>query len=316
MPRPSVSRLFPAGLLPAVLLLASTLTPLGAANAEGVVQRVMRTGQLVLAGPSDAPPLVSTNAQGEAQGYAVEVARLVQARLEQVTGKRVKLRFVPVANTADLASTVASGKASLACGLPFRWDQEATVDFSLPIGLSGLRLLAPSGRFDGSPAGLSGRRIGVVAGSLGQSQLQGMQPKAVAVAFPNSAAAVSALVRGQVEGTIGDSLLLRSLARKQNATNLVLTPERSYQAYAVSCVVPQDDSAFRDVVNLSIAGLMQSYLDGIAEAVALVHRWVGPDSAVLIPADTIRAYFESVMLSVEPIRPLPTGQAPAPRQAP
>jgi polar amino acid transport system substrate-binding protein len=314
MPRLPLPRLLPARILPAALLLATALAPMGAARAEGVVQQVVRTGQLVLAGPPDAPPLVSLDAQGEAQGYAVAVARLVQARLEQVTGKPVTLRFEPVNNSTDLAKAVASGKASLACGVPYRWDQDASVDFTLPIGLSGLRLLAPSGRFDGSPTGLSGRRIGVVTGSLGQSQLQGMQPKAIAVPFASSAAAVSALVAGQVEGVIGDSLLLRSLARSQNATNLVLTPEQSYQHYAVSCVVPQDDSAFRDVVNLSIAGLMQAYLEGVAEAVALVHRWVGPDSNVAIPADTIRAYFESVMFIVEPIRPLAPNQVPAPRQ--
>lgn len=313
MPRPSLSRLLPAGLLPAALLLATSLAPASAARAEGVVQRVVRTGQLVLAGPADAPPLVSTDANGDAQGYAVAVARIVQARLEQVTGKPVKLRFEAVASNADLAGSVASGKADLACGVPFRWDQDASVDFTLPIGLSGLRLLAPSGRFDGSPAGLRGRRIGVVAGSLGQTQLQGMQPQAVSVPFATSAAAVSALVAGKVDGVIGDSLLLRSLARSQNAGNLVLTPEESYQHYAVSCVVPQNDSAFRDVVNLSIAGLMQSYLDGVAEAVALVHRWVGPDSNVAVPAETIRIYFENVMLGVEPIRPLRPGQAPAPR---
>jgi polar amino acid transport system substrate-binding protein len=295
-------------------VLATCLAPLGAARAEGVVQKVVRTGQLVLAGVTDAPPLVSTNAKGEAEGYAVEVARIVQARLEQVTGKPVKLRFEPVANPNDLAGTVASGKADLACGVPFRWDQDASVDFTLPIGLSGLRLLAPVGRFDGSPQGLSGRRIGVVAGSLGESQLVGMQPKAVAVPFPNSAAAVTALVAGKVDGVIGDSLLLRNLARSQNATNLVLTPEQSYQHYAVSCVVRQDDSAFRDVVNLSIAGLMQAYLDGVVEAVALVHRWVGPDSAVAVPPETIRIYFENVMLGVESIRPLSPAGTAGPRQ--
>lgn len=315
MPRHPLSRLLPARILPAALLLVTAFAPMGAARAEGVVQRVVRTGQLVLVGPSDAPPLVSTNANGEAQGYAVEIARLVQAELQQIIGKPVKLRFEPVATTADQVGRVAGGKADLACGVPFRWDQDASsVDFTLPIGLSGLRLLAPSGRFDGSPEGLSGRRIGVVAGSLGQSQLQGMNAKAVAVPFPNSAAAVSALAAGKVEGVIGDSLLLRSLARSQNATNLVLTPDQSYQHYAVSCVVGENDSAFRDVVNLAIARLMQAYLDGAAEALALVHRWVGPDSAVAVPPDTIRAYFETVMLGVEPIRPLPPGQAAAPRQ--
>ena len=87
MPRPPRSRLLTARILPAALLLATALAPVGAARAEGVVQRVVRTGQLVLAGPADAPPLVSTDANGEAQGYAVAVARIVQARLEAVTGK-------------------------------------------------------------------------------------------------------------------------------------------------------------------------------------------------------------------------------------
>lgn len=315
MPRHPRSRLLTAGLLPAALLLATALAPAGAARAEGVVQRVVRTGQLVLTGPSDAPPLVSTNASGEARGYAVEIARLVQAELSQIIGKPVQLRFEPVSTTADQVNRVAGGKADLACGVPFSWGQDASsIDFTLPIGLSGLRLLAPSGRFDGSPAGLSGRRIGVAAGSLGQTQLLGMQPKAVAVPFPNASAAVNALIAGKVDGVIGDSLLLRSLARSQNGTNLVLTPDQSYQHYAVSCVVPENDSAFRDVVNLAIARLMQAYLDGAAEAVALVHRSVGPDSGVAIPAETIRVYFENVMFGVEPIRPLPAGQAPAPRQ--
>ncbi|MFM7733124.1 MAG: extracellular substrate binding-like orphan protein GrrP [Cyanobium sp.] len=312
MPRFPFTRLLPARILPAALLLAScALAPVGAARAEGVVQRAARTGQLVLVGVSDAPPLLSANAAGEPEGYAVAVARLVQARLQEVTGKPVRLRFEPVANTADQVSRVAAGKANLACGVPFRWDQEAAVDFSLPIGLSGLRLLAPTGRFDGSPAGLSGRRIGVVAGSLGESQLQGMQPRALAVPFPTSAAAVAALIAGKVEVVIGDSLLLRGLVRAQNGTNLVLTPEQSYQSYAVSCVLPQDDSAFRDVVNLSIAGLMQTYLDGVSEAVALVHRWVGPGSAAGVPPESIRVYFENVMLGVEPIRPLAPAPAPA-----
>jgi len=57
------------------------------------------------------------------------------------------------------------------------------VDFSLPIGLSGLRLLAPAGRFDGSPAALAGRKIAVVRQSLGETELRGMQPKATAVPF-------------------------------------------------------------------------------------------------------------------------------------
>lgn len=312
MPRHSLPRVLPGDLLtkrllPAALALASCLGPLAAARAEGVVQRVVRSGQVVMAGQTDSPPLVVLTPDGKAEGYAVDIGRLVQAELQQVIGKPVGLRLQGVLTVADQVNLVGSGKADFACGVPFSWEKDAgaNVDFTLPIGLSGLRLLAPAGRFDGTPAALAGRRIGVVAGSLGQSQLAGMQPKAVAVPFANSPAAVAALMAGQVDGVIGDSLLLRLLAKRMNATNLVLTPEQSYQHYAISCVVPQNDSAFRDVVNLAIARLLQAYLDGAAEAVALVNRWVGPDTAVGASPETIRVYFENVMTTVEPIRPAP-----------
>ena len=300
-------------LLPLALALTSCLGPVAAAQAEGAVQRVVRTGQVVMAGQTDSPPLVVISPSGKAEGYAVDIGQLVRAELQQVIGKPVSLRLQGVLTTADQVSLVGSGKADFSCGVPFSWERDAgsNVDFTLPIGLSGLRLLAPAGRFDGSAAGLAGRRIGVVAGSLGLSQLQGMQPSAVAVTFPNSPAAVSALVAGKVDGVIGDSLLLRLLAQQQNATNLVLTPEQSYQHYAISCVVPQNDSAFRDVVNLAIARLLQSYLDGVAEAVALVHRWVGPGTAVNASPETIRIYFENVMTTVEPIRSQPAAPAPS-----
>jgi polar amino acid transport system substrate-binding protein len=318
MPRLPLARALPCNrlarrLLPAALALTSCLGPMAGARAEGVVQHVVRTGQVVMAGQTDSPPLVTLTPDGKAQGYAVEIARLVQAELQKVIGKPVRLRLQGVLTTADQVSLVGSGKADFSCGVPFSWERDAgsKVDFTLPIGLSGLRLLAPAGRFDGSPAALAGRRIGVVAGSLAQNQLQGMQPKAVAVSFPNSPAAVSALVAGTVDGVIGDSLLLRLLAKQQNATNLVLTPDESYQHYAISCVVPENDSAFRDVVNLAIARLLQGYLDGVAETVALVHRWVGPGSSVDASPETIRIYFENVMNTVEPIRTPAAPQAPS-----
>lgn len=312
MPRHPVLRLITARLLPTALLLTSSWAPIAAARAEGVVQRVLRTGELVLVTVPDAPPMMSTNAKGEAEGFAAVLARILQADLKQTLGKPVKLRFLPVKASSDLYKSVALGKADLACGLPFRWDQEVNLDFTLPVGLSGLRLLAPTGRFDGSPDGLSGKRIGVVAGTLGPSQLQGMQPRAIAVPFPTTSDAVAALGAGKVDGVIGDSLLLASLGRRQGG-DLALTPEQAYQHYALTCAVPENDSAFRDQVNLAIARMMQAYIDGVAETVALVHGLVGPESAARVTPEAIRAYFENVLRSVEPIRPLSPSETAAPR---
>ncbi len=88
-------------------------------------------------------------------------------------------------------------------------------------------------------------------------------------------------------------------------------PAEPYESYAVACIVPENDSAFRNLVNLAIARLLQGYLDGSPAEVAALNRWVGPGSTLNRSPEQIRGYIESVLLSVEAIRPLPPSQAPA-----
>jgi polar amino acid transport system substrate-binding protein len=280
-----------------------------AALAEGAVQRAARTGELVLSGFADVPPLMFADAQGQTVGYGLLVADRIAAALSTAVGRPVKVRFAPVADPASLVTSISSGKADLACGLPFSWELDTHVDFSLPIGLSGLRLLAPVGRFDGTPAALASRRIAVVRQSLGETDLRGMQPRAIPVAFNTLQEGVAALKAGTVEGVIGDTVVLAGLVRQQSLTGLALTPDFPFEAYAISCVMAPNDSAFRDLVNLTIARLLQGYLDGQPDAVAAVNRWLGPASAVGLPEQAIRAGFEAVLLGVESIRPIPAGQS-------
>ena len=274
-------------------LLSIGLAAAPAAHAEGVLDRVARSGQLQLIGPADVPPMLSLNAQGQPEGYGVVVANRVAALLSQAVGKPVQLRYLAVAGAAQLAQYLGEGKADLSCGVPFTWAREMVVDFTLPIGISGLRLLAPAGRFTGAPEGLAGRRIGVVRDSLAETELRGMQP------------ALAALAAGQVDGVIGDSALLAGLVRQQRLSGLVLTPEVPYERYAVACVVPENDSQFRDLVNRAIAQLLQGYLDGEPESVAAVDRWLGPGSALNLSPEKIRNVFDSLLMGVEALRPLP-----------
>jgi len=309
--RPQPLRFGLTRLVPAGLSLLAALAPMAQARAESVVDRVARSGELVLVGAPDTPPLLSLDGQGKPQGYGVEVANRIAAELAVAVGRPVSLRFVPLTDPGSLGPRLAEGKADLACGVPFSWDREMSLDYTLPIGLSGLRLLAPKGRFDGAPAGLARHRIAVVKDSLAESQLRGMQPAAVVVPEPNLAAALAALRSGQVEGVIGDTLLL---AHQGGGRGLVLTPKQAYDRYAVACVLPENDSAFRNLANLAIARLLQGYLDGQPAAVAAIDRWVGPASALKLSQQQIRAYFETVLLGVEAIRPLPV--APASAKAP
>ena len=183
------------------------------------------------------------------------------------------------------------------------------LDYSLPIAVSGLRLLAPAGRFSGDPAALAGRNIGVVNGSLAESTLRGVQPAARVVTFPGLPEALDALNSGRVEAVLGDSLLLKGLAAQRGLGGLVVTPEVPFERYGLVCAMPENASAFRNLVNHAIAELQQDYLDGEPATVALVDRWLGPGSAVNLSPSRIRSVFEALLLGTEALRPLPTRSA-------
>lgn len=292
-----------------VVLSFGLATAVAPARAEGVLERVSRSGQLRLVGAVDQPPLMLLDSSGVPRGYGVVVAQRVADLLTQALGRPVRLSFQPAADGTQLDQQLRSGAAELACGLPFSWQRDEILDLSIPIAVSGLRLMAPAGRFSGDPAALAGRPIGVVGGSLAESDLRGTQPAAQIVPFPDLTAAVRALGAGQVDGVVGDSLLLRGQAQQLGLTGLVLTPAVPFERYSLVCAMPENASAFRNLVNRAIAQLQQGYLDGDPSAVALVNRWLGPGSAVNLPAAVISNLFDALLTGVEPFRPVAPASA-------
>ena len=291
------------------LALAVSASLAAPVRAEGVLERAARTGQLRLIGPVDHPPLLSVDAQGQPQGYGALVARRIADLVGLAVGKPVRLVYEPVADTARISERLGQGNAELACGLPFTWAREEVVDFTVPIAISGLRLMAPAGRFDGDVTGLAGKRIGAVEGSLAATQLRGMQPAAQMQTFASLPAAVTALGAGQVDGVISDTAILAGLAQQQGLKGMALTPATPYLRYAVACAVRENTSAFRGLANRAIVQLQQGYLDGNPADVQAVDRWIGPGSALNLTQQQIRGSFEALLLGVEPLRPvvLPAG---------
>lgn len=285
--------------------LAAVSTTAAPALAEGVLQRVARSGELRLIGPADRPPMLSVDAQGQPQGYGALLARRIADLAGQAVGKPVRLIYEPVSDSELISRRLGEGQADLACGLPFTWARDEVVDFTVPIGISGLRLLAPAGRFDGSPQRLAGRRIAVVQDSLAETQLRGMQPAATVVAVADLAAALDALSGGRVDGVIGDTAILSGLVQQRGLRGLVQTPKLPYLRYAVACAVPENGSAFRSLANRAIVQLQQGYVDGNAVDVAAVNRWLGPGSALDLTPERIRGVFDALLLGVEPLRPVP-----------
>ncbi len=297
--------------LGSVVCLCSLGAALPAHAADAVLEQAAKSGEVLMVGPADSPPLIRMGPKGEPEGYAIDLARRIDRQLKAELGESVRIRFAPVDNTGVTVEAVASGKAGLACGVPFSWEREKLVDFSLPIGLSGLRLLTRSGGLDGSPASLAGQPIAVVEGSLGAGFLGSLQPTAKAVSFPTLAQAVTALEQKKVAGVLGDANVLAGLRYERKLSGVALVPEQPYVSYGVGCIVPENNSRLLNVVNLAIASLFQGYLEGRPDAVASVAPWFGPTGVLAVPTDRMRAFFESVLITREGL--LLVAPAPAPR---
>ena len=295
--------------LAALLAAASVaLAPL-AARAESVIEQAARTGELTMAGPVNVPPYASLDSNNVLQGYAIDLAKLIANEVSTYLGRPVKINFQRQDDPVAVFQGVSLGSIDFTCGMAFTWQREMLVDYTLPIGLSGIRLLTNTG-IDGSPAALNGLRIAVVNNSLGQTLLPQLNAKATPVVFPNLKAATDAFFAGKVKGVLGDSVLLANLVPPAKTAGVALVPSQGYVRYGVSCIVPENNSTFRNLVNLAIARLQQAYLNGDAQATATVNRWFGPGSAMALPPELIKAFFESVLISHEQI------QNPAPQAAP
>lgn len=292
----------------AALALAAAVAAPAAARAGGAVERVARSGELVLAGPAAVPPLLSVN-QGQPQGYAVLLGERIAAELARAVGRSVRLRIVTEPDLAATTGRVMAGTADLACGIPFSWEADMTADFSMPVAVSGLRLLAPAGRFDGDPAGLAGRSIAVVRSTLAETELQGIQPEARVVPLASLSEAVDALAANRVEGVLGDTKVLAALARQRGLNGMSLVPGQAFESYAVACLLPENDSAFRNLVDLAIARLLQGYVDGRPEDVAAVDRWLAPGNGPGADPERIHEVFRGLLMGREAIRPLPQAAA-------
>jgi polar amino acid transport system substrate-binding protein len=291
-----------SGLALAFALLAPGLVNPLAAAAETVLERAARTGVITMGGRTDLPPFSFLDGSKAVTGFSIDVARLIEAEATAYLGKPVKLEFQQVNDPATLFRQVSHGETDLACGAQFTWEREMFVDFSLPYSLSGIRVLSRDGRIDGSPQSLVGKRIGVLAGGLGDTTIADLQPKALRQPFPGLNEAVEALRAGKVDAVAGDSLLLMAIRKLKGKQGLELRPEQPLARYAVGCIMPENNSTFRNLVNIAIARLLQSYLNDDPAAVAIVNRWFGPQGILELPTPMIKAYFAAVMLNYEQIQ--------------
>ncbi len=258
------------------LVALALLLPLAAAQGAGRLDRIQATGRITLAYAPDAPPFSLRGADGQPDGYSIELCRRVAAGIQARLGlKDLEIRWIG-ASTPERLALVAQGKVDLECGVTTRTlSREAQVGFSLPIFIDGAGLLVPKGSPIVALPGLDGRWISVVGGTTTEQHLREVIKQrglsAELVTTDDRRDAFAMLDRGDVQAYAGDRAVLigqASTTRTRTPEWTLLDLEISYEPYAFA--VPRGDPALRLEVDRAIAAVYRS--GGIDD---IYGRWFG-----------------------------------------
>lgn len=270
--------------------------------AETVIEKVIRTGVLTAGTRTDAVPFAYVNANGELVGYSVDIINLIRNQLEKELGKKIELELVEV-TAEDRIPKVVSQEVDLVCDFSsFTWDREKYVDFSTSYGVSGTRILVKQASNLSSPESLSSKRIGVISGTTNEQVIKLLQPQATLVPVKDSKNAISDLEAGKIDAFAWDGGLLEGLRQttsKPDAFKVV--PEKPYAREGIACMLPQNDSSFRNLVDYTLVKFMQGVVLEDSQDLAIFDRWFGSKGIIPVNRDVVLPFFQFMVDTHEQI---------------
>jgi putative glutamine transport system substrate-binding protein len=213
----------------------------------------------------DAPPLARVNADGELEGMDVDLARDFARRW---LGSPRNVEFVQVTSLSAPAM-IANREIDMAMGgLLHSKSAEPLVDFSLTTVMDGESLLARTGTFSDFLS-LAGSTVTYIdsPSTFALRDAQIASNITVTLVGQNSyRAAVDDLIAGETDAVAGRWRRLRATATNDPALTILTVFSRE----PVAILLPQNDSAWADLVNLTFSQMVN---DGTYDAA--YEKWFG-----------------------------------------
>ncbi len=246
----------------------------------------------------DAPPLASVDEEGNLVGLDVDIARELARRW---LGSPRNVEFVQVTSNSALRR-IQNREVDLALGgLAHTKPAETYADFSLSYLQDGEAVLIRAGAFADVP-GLAQRAITYIdATSIPAiSQMQIANNMTVTLQSASSyASAIQSLLEGETDAVIGRWRRLRAEAARNGALAVLAV----LQQQPVAIMLPQNDSDWADLVNITLSAMLndgfyaeayQRWFGEAAPAVAALPGQIELQLAALPDTITPRAVFERV----------------------
>ncbi|MCH7895807.1 MAG: transporter substrate-binding domain-containing protein [candidate division NC10 bacterium] len=255
--------------------------PAERAGAETVLEKISRTGKFTAGTSTISIPFAYINDKKEWGGFSVDLIKEIHRRLERKLLKEITLELKEVAPTTRIPM-VASRTIDIECGsTTYTRSRDETVDFSINFFFTGSQLLVKKGSLINSLRDLAGKRVGATEGTTNAKIIQAKEPEAQLVLFQDHRQGFLALQQGKIDAYSTDGIVLAGLvATTPTSADFLVVGFFSKEPY--SCIVPENDSRWRDFVNHTLMELIEN-----GRYFELYDKWFGDKGVVPYPMPSV-----------------------------
>ena len=249
------------------------------ANAQSTLEKIDKSGTLIIGTRTGSPPFAYVNKNNEWVGFSIDlVEQAIVPALGKKLNKQIKLdkkESTPPTRIPLLQSNAVDLIAETMTDTQARRDQ---VDFSLTFFVTGAQFLVKKGTPIKGIEAIAGKRVAAQQGSTNAKIIRERVPSAKLIEFPDQPAAFQALAQGQVQAYTNDGIQLAGLKAKAPKPDdwAIVGEFFSYEPYGMA--MRKNDSDFRQVVNV---GLMEAISSGLY--FQIYDKWFGAKGEVPYP---------------------------------
>jgi len=257
-----------------LLLLAPLLLALPA-QAQ-TLERIKKNGVITLGYIDAAAPFSYADANGEPQGYSVDLCRAVADGIAEQLGRRqLKQRWVKL-TIQNRIEAVRKRQVDLECSTAtWTLGRQKRVDFSLITFLDGSTVMTRLGQGVRKLGDLSGRKIAVIRGTTTEAALRGALTRGLVTAevvpVKNRDEGLQQLRAGEIDGLASDRVTLIGIVAQRAAGDAFSLLDEDFSIEQYALMLPRGDADFRIAVNRPLAKLYRS-----GDIRGVYDHWLGP----------------------------------------
>jgi ABC-type amino acid transport substrate-binding protein len=261
------------------IVVCGTLTVPVSGFAQTTLDKIDKSGVLVIGTRTGSPPFGYVNKNNEWVGFAIDlVEKAILPALHQKLNKNIKLEKKESAPQTRIPLLTSNAVDLIAETMTDTQSRREQVDFSLTYFVTGAQFLVKKGSPIKNIQSIAGKRVAAQQGSTNAKLIRERVPSAKLLEFPDQPAAFQALAQGQVQAYTNDGIQLAGLRAKAPRPDdyAVVGEFFSYEPYGMA--MRKNDSDFRQAVNV---GLMNAISSGLY--FEIYDKWFGVKGEVPYP---------------------------------